>query len=221
MAEVIFNGTAGRLESRYHQSLKNQAPVALILHPHPQFGGTMNNKVVYALYRTFLEQGYNTLRFNFRGVGRSEGTYDHGEGELNDAASALDWLQSANPNAARCIVAGFSFGAWIALQLLMRRPDLDSFLAISPPADRYDFSFLAPCPVPGMIIQGANDNIVPHAYVGKLAEKLQQQRGIKIDYRLIPEVDHFFTGKLPELCCLVEDYLKRLVKPKSLAVNHS
>lgn len=220
MAEVIFNGAAGRLEGRYHQSPNDKAPIALILHPHPQFGGTMNNKVVYALYRTFSEQGYNTLRFNFRGVGRSEGTYDHGEGELNDAASALDWLQSVNPHASHCVVAGFSFGAWIAMQLLMRRPELDSFVAVSPSADRYDFSFLAPCPVPGMIIQGGKDDIVPHTYVGKLAEKLQQQRGIKIDYRLIAEADHFFTGKLSELCHYVEDYLKQLHFPKTMAVNH-
>lgn len=220
MAEVIFNGAAGRLEGRYHQSSNDQAPIALVLHPHPQFGGTMNNKVVYALYRTFSEQGYNTLRFNFRGVGRSEGSYDHGEGELNDAASALDWLQSVNPHAPRCVIAGFSFGAWIAMQLLMRRPELDSFVAVSPSADRYDFSFLAPCPVPGMIIQGLKDDIVPHTYVGKLVEKLQQQRGIKIDYRLIADADHFFTGKLPELCRYVEDYLKRLNQPKSMAVNH-
>ncbi|WP_032112856.1 alpha/beta hydrolase [Candidatus Paracaedibacter symbiosus] len=219
MAEVIFNGAAGRLEGRYHQTTNDQAPIALILHPHPQFGGTMNNKVVYALYRTFSELGYNTLRFNFRGVGRSEGSYDHGEGELNDAASALDWLQSVNPHASRCCVAGFSFGAWIAMQLLMRRPELDSFIAVSPSADRYDFSFLAPCPVPGMIIQGSKDDIVPHTYVGKLAEKLQQQRGIKIDYRLIAEADHFYNGKLPELCQHVEGYLRMLAKPKSIAVN--
>lgn len=219
MAEIIFNGAAGRLEGRYHQITNDQAPIALILHPHPQFGGTMNNKVVYALYRTFSEQGFNTLRFNFRGVGRSEGSYDHGEGELNDAASALDWLQSVNLHAQKCVVAGFSFGAWIAMQLLMRRPELDSFIAVSPSADRYDFSFLAPCPVPGMIIQGAKDDIVPHTYVGKLAEKLQQQRGIKIDYRLVPDADHFYSGHLPVLCRHVDEHLKNLTRIKPLAVN--
>lgn len=219
MAEVFFNGAAGRLEGRYHQTRNDQAPIALILHPHPQFGGTMNNKVVYALYRTFSEQGFNTLRFNFRSVGRSEGSYDHGEGELNDAASALDWLQSVNPHAPQCYIAGFSFGAWIGLQLLMRRPELDSFIAVSPSADRYDFSFLAPCPVPGLIIQGAKDDIVPHTYVGKLAEKLQQQRGIKIDYRLISDADHFYTGKLPELCTHVEAYLKSKKPQRTLAVG--
>lgn len=221
MAEVIFNGAAGRLEGRYHHNVNEQAPIALVLHPHPQFGGTMNNKVVYALYRTLCEQGYNTLRFNFRGVGRSEGSYDYGEGELNDAASALDWLQSVNPHAEKCIVAGFSFGAWIAMQLLMRRPDLNSFIAVSPSADRYDFSFLAPCPVPGMIIQGAKDDIVPHTYVGKLVEKLQQQKGIKIDYRLISEANHFYSGHLPELCRYVEEYLKKQSSVRPLVVNQA
>ena len=218
MAEVIFNGAAGRLEGRYHQHPHSNAPIALIMHPHPQYGGTMNNKVVYALYRSFVDLGFNTLRFNFRGVGRSEGAYDNGEGELNDAASALDWLQAVNPHASKCYVAGFSFGSWIAMQLLMRRPELNGFIAVAPPADRYDFSFLAPCPVPGLILQGANDDIVPHTYVGKLAERLQQQRGINIDYRLQESADHFFTGKLTELCSHVDTYLRQCLEITKIAV---
>ena len=105
----------------------------------------MNNKVVYALYQCFVRRGYSTLRFNFRGVGRSQGSFDRGEGELSDAASALDWLQTYNPNAGSCWVAGFSFGAWIGMQLLMRRPEIESFISIAPPANMYDFTFLAPC----------------------------------------------------------------------------
>lgn len=217
MAEVIFNGAAGRIEGRYHQNPREDAPIALVLHPNPQFGGTMNNKVVYALYRTFSDLGFSTLRVNFRGVGRSEGSFDNGEGELNDAATALDWLQAVNPSASKCFVAGFSFGAWIAMQLLMRRPELDGFISVAPPADRYDFSFLAPCPVPGLILQGAKDDIVPFGYVAKLADKLQQQRGIRIDYTQIPEADHFFSGKLPGLCQLVEGYVKQRLAVKSVA----
>lgn len=212
MAEVIFNGSAGRIEGRYHQSPRSDAPIALILHPNPQYGGTMNNKVVYALYRTFAELGFTTLRFNFRGVGHSEGGFDNGEGELNDAASALDWLQTINPQSSSCYIGGFSYGAWIAMQLLMRRPELDGFISVAPPADRYDFSFLAPCPVPGLILQGAKDDIVPYTFVAKLADKLQQQRGIKIDYTQIPEGDHFFSGKLPDLCKAVETYIRGQLK---------
>lgn len=217
MAEVIFNGSAGRIEGRYHQSTREDAPIALILHPNPQFGGTMNNKVVYALYRTFVDLGFSTLRMNFRGVGRSEGSFDNGEGELNDAATALDWLQTINPTASKCFIGGFSFGAWIAMQLLMRRPELDGFISVAPPADRYDFSFLAPCPVPGLILQGAKDDIVPFGYVAKLADKLQQQRGIRIDYTQISDADHFFTGKLPELCRSIEGYIKQRLTVRSVA----
>lgn len=216
MAEITFNGSAGRIEGRYRKTSHPNAPIALVLHPHSQYGGTMNNKVVYALYRTFTEQRFNTLRFNFRGVGRSEGGYDQGEGELNDAATALDWLQANNPGASQCFVAGFSFGAWIAMQLLMRRPELDGFVAVAPPADRYDFGFLAPCPVPGLILQGALDDIVPHTYVSKLVERLQQQRGIHIDYRLVPNANHFFAGRLQELCHSLKDYLTTHPKAETL-----
>lgn len=219
MSEVIFNGSAGRIEGRYHQTHRDGAPIAVVLHPHPQFGGTMNNKVVYALYRSFVARGFNTLRFNFRGVGRSEGTYDLGEGELNDAASALDWLQTNNPNASACWVGGFSFGAWIGMQLLMRRPELEGFISISPPADRYDFGFLAPCPVPGLILQGEKDDIVSPVSVSTLVSKLQLQRGINIDYRTVPMAGHFFAGQLAELCTHVEDYLSKNMLRSSIAVN--
>ena len=94
MPEVIFNGPEGRLEGRYQHNTSPNAPIALILHPHPQQGGTMSNKVVYSLYQVFARRGFSVLRFNFRGVGRSQGSYDRGEGELSDAASALDWLQT-------------------------------------------------------------------------------------------------------------------------------
>ena len=125
MPDVIFNGPEGRLEGRYQHAKKNDAPVALILHPHPQYGGTMNNKVVYSLYHNFAKRGFSTLRFNFRGVGRSQGEFDNGQGELSDAAAALDWMQTQNANAKGCWIAGFSFGAWIAMQLMMRRPEIN------------------------------------------------------------------------------------------------
>ena len=146
MPDVIFNGPEGRLEGRYQHAKKDDAPVALILHPHPQHGGTMNNKVVYSLYHSFARRGFSTLRFNFRGVGRSQGYFDNGPGELSDAATALDWLQIAKPDSRACWIVGVSFGTWIAMQLLMRRPEIDSFICVAPPANLYDYSFLAPCP---------------------------------------------------------------------------
>ena len=150
MPEVIINGPEGRIEGRYHHARGGAAPMALVLHPHPLHGGTMNNKVVYTLYQCFVRRGFSTLRFNFRGVGRSQGSFDRGEGELADAAAALDWPQGYNPNATTCWVAGYSFGAWIGMQLLMRRPEIDAFISVSPPANQYDFTFLAPCPSSGL-----------------------------------------------------------------------
>ena len=207
MPEVIFNGPEGRLEGRYHHSKNSNAPAAILLHPHPQHGGTMNNKVVYSLYQSFVKRGFSTLRFNFRGVGRSQGVFDSGQGELSDAASALDWMQTYNPNAQTCWIAGFSFGAWISMQLMMRRPEISGFISIAPPANIHDFSFLAPCPASGLILHGDKDNIVPISSVDKFSQKLKKQNTIKIDYRIIKGCDHFFQGHLDEMTSHVDDYL--------------
>jgi len=207
MPEVIINGPEGRLEGRYQHGDGANAPIALVLHPHPQYGGTMNNKVVYNIYQVFARRGFSVLRFNFRGVGRSQGVYDNGQGELSDAASALDWLQSYNPNAETCWVGGFSFGAWICMQLLMRRPEIDGFVSVSPPINNYDFAFLSPCPSSGIIVQGTSDDVVPEAEVAKLAEKLALQRGIEVTYQTIGEASHFFESHMDELTDAVESYL--------------
>lgn len=207
MPEVILNGPEGRLEGRYSQGAEPNAPIAIVLHPHPQHGGTMNNKVVYAIYHAFVRRGFSSLRFNFRGVGRSQGTFARGEGELSDAAAALDWLQGYNRNASQCWIAGFSFGAWIAMQLLMRRPEITGFISIAPPANMHDFSFLAPCPASGVIVHGEADELVPHELTGELVDKLRTQRTIEIDYRLVPGANHFFHGMIDELTGEVEAYL--------------
>ena len=217
MPEVLFAGPEGRLEGRYTPGKSPTAPIALIMHPHPQHGGTMNNKVVYSIFQAFAERDFSTLRFNFRGVGRSQGTYDRGEGELSDAASALDWVQSINPNARSVWVAGFSFGAWIGMQLLMRRPEVESFISVAPPANMLDFSFLAPCPASGLIIHGQEDEIVPEPSVAKLVEKLRSQRNINIDYRIIQRTGHFFNNTLDIVEDHVNDYLNHaiLMQPPS------
>ena len=209
MPEVIFNGPEGRLEGRYHHSKKPGAPIALILHPHPQFGGTMNNKVVYAMYKAFVKRGFSTLRFNFRGVGRSQSTFDNGQGEMSDAASALDWMQAHNPNASGCWIGGFSFGAWISMQLMMRRPEINGFISIAPPASQHDFSFLAPCPASGILVHGDRDEIVPVDSVDKLAAKLKSQKNITIDYEVVKGCDHFFGEHMDDLTKIVEDYLDK------------
>lgn len=208
MPEVIFPGPEGRLEGRYHPQPQRDAPIAIVLHPHPQFGGTMNNKVVYNLHYAFHRLGFTVLRFNFRGVGRSQGEYDQGIGELSDAASALDYLQSLNPNAKNCWVAGFSFGAWIGMQLLMRRPEIQGFISVAPPANMYDFTFLAPCPSSGLIINGDADRVVPPADITSLSDKLKQQKGITITHEVIPGAGHFFDPGMEEMIQTVGTYVR-------------
>ena len=211
MPEVIFNGPDGRLEGRYSHAKTLGSPIALILHPHPQHGGTMNNKVVYALYQAFQKRGFSTLRFNFRGVGRSQSTFDNGHGEMSDAASALDWLQAHNPNASTCWIGGFSFGAWISMQLMMRRPEIGGFISIAPPATQHDFSFLAPCPASGLIVHGEKDDLVAVEDVNKLAQKLKSQKNITVDYEVIPACDHLFTKHMKKMTRIVETYLDRVL----------
>ena len=206
MPEVILTGPEGRLEGRYQPGTSPRAPVAIILQPHPA-QGTMNHPIVLALYQTFVRRGFATLRFNFRGVGRSQGTFDNGIGELSDAASALDWLQQFNPEAHTTWVGGFSFGAWIGMQLLMRRPEIKGFISIAPPANMYDFSFLAPCPSSGIIIDGENDEVVPPPSVLKLVEKLKTQKHITIHHDTIPGANHFFQNEMDLLMGSVDGYL--------------
>ncbi|MBC6404430.1 MAG: alpha/beta hydrolase [Rhodospirillales bacterium] len=207
MPDVTFNGPEGRLEGRYQSTGSARAPIALMLHPHPQHGGTMNNRVVHTLYHAFARRGFSVLRFNFRGVGHSQGNFDRGEGELSDAASALDWLQSHHPSARECWIAGFSFGAWIGMQLLMRRPEIASFVSVSLPAGMLDFSFLAPCPSSGLVVQGGADQLIAEPEVKNLVDKLQYRRDIVIDYRVIQNATHFFADHMDEMSHEVESYV--------------
>ena len=207
MPEVTFNGPDGRIEGRYHQSENKHAPAALILHPHPLYGGTMNNKVVYSLYESFKRNGFSVLRINFRGVGRSQGKFDNGVGELTDAATALDWLQNQNQDISSFWIGGFSFGAWIAMQLMMRRPEIQAFAVASPPVNKYDFSFLSPCPARGIIVQGDQDSIVSENAVAEFVEKISKQKNTNIDYQIIFGADHFFREKTDELIEVVSGYI--------------
>ena len=208
MPEIIFTGPEGRLEGRYHHNEGKGSPIALVLHPHPLYGGTMNNKIVYRAYQSFAKAGFSTMRFNFRGVGRSQGKFDDGIGELSDAATALDWLQLQNPDASHVWVSGFSFGAWIALQLLMRRPEIEAFIAISPPANMYDFTFLSPCPASGLVLQGDRDDIVSEQAVSGFAEKLAQQKGSNIQYKVIGGADHYYRTRQDELMTELDGFIE-------------
>ena len=212
MPEVIFAGPDGRLEGRYHPQKDRDAPIAIVLHPHPLYGGTMNNRVVYNLHYVFYNLGFTVLRFNFRGVGRSQGEYDHGTGELSDAAAARDYLQSMNQNAKHCWVAGFSFGAWIGMQLLMRRPEITGFVSVAPPANMYDFTFLAPCPASGLIISGTADKIVPAKDTAALVNRLHEQKGITVTHLQIEGAGHFFEddeNQMKPMVAAISSYVGR------------
>ncbi|MBM3584914.1 MAG: alpha/beta hydrolase [Alphaproteobacteria bacterium] len=212
MPEIVFNGPEGRLEGRYRHGRARNAPIALILHPHPRHGGTMNNKVVYSLFQSFHRAGFSVLRFNFRGVGRSQGVYDNGVGEISDATSAFDWMQAYNPHAAGCWIGGFSFGAWIAMQVLMRRPEIDSFVCVAPPVGLYNFGFLEPCPSSGLLIHGSEDQLVPAPDVLRLRDRLCRQKAITVDYTVIDGANHFFDAHAGDFQAAVDSYLARRTK---------
>jgi len=215
MPNVIFNGPEGRLEGRYHQSKKPDAPIAIVLHPHPLQGGNMNNRIVYMMFNAFLDRGFSVMRFNFRGVGRSQGVFDGGVGELSDAAYAFDWMQQFNPNSPYCWIGGYSFGALISMQLMMRRPEIEGFISVSPPANTDDFSFLAPCPSSGLIVHGDADEQVPIESVNKLAQKLSAQKNIEIDYAVMKNANHFFQDKIEDLDKEICRYLDQSLSPES------
>jgi hypothetical protein len=215
MPEVIFAGPEGRLEGRYQRGQGENPPLAVVLHPHPLFGGSMNNRATYELYNMFLRRGFSVLRFNFRGVGRSVGEYDQGQGELADAATALDFLQQLNPNAPFAWVAGVSFGSWIGMQLLMRRPEIVGFISVSASANLFDFTFLAPCPSSGIVIHGELDKVCPPEETKVMVDRTRTQKGRKVEFAVVPGADHFFESELDRLIATADNYLgKRLAYPE-------
>ena len=208
VSEIFIPGPIGRIQAKYIQSQKKNPPIALVLQPHPQYGGTMNNKIVYEIYNSFYKNGFSVIRVNFRGVEKSDGTFDNGQGELSDAAATLDWIEKENPGYSQCWVSGFSFGALICMQLIMRRPEVNKFIAISPQPNVYDFTFLAPCPISGLIVYGKNDELVPEDSILNLKKRLSMQKNIEVKFSSIDNANHFYKNKEKELAALIEQYLK-------------
>lgn len=209
MVEVFLNNTTEKIEGEYYQSKDPDSPIALVLHHHPQYGGNMDHKVVHNTYTSFFNNNFSVLKINFRGVGKSTGTFDKGMGELIDAAVAIDWLQEHNSSNAPIWIAGFSFGAWVAMQLTMRRPEIVGFVAISPPATAYDFSFLSPCPVPGLVIQGSHDTVSEEDDITCLITRLTSAvRSKYMQYYVVDDTNHFLRNKEEEVTQIVDDYIK-------------
>jgi alpha/beta superfamily hydrolase len=171
----------------------------VICHPHPLHGGTMQNKVVHTLARALQEQELATLRFNFRGVGASEGVYDEGRGECDDALAVIDWGRARWPDAP-LVLAGFSFGAMVALRIAaVARPE--RLITVAPPVTRVPLADIAPPPCPWLIVQGEADELVDYREVQAWAARFDPQPLL----RLLPGVDHFFHGRLHELRAAVMD----------------
>ena len=212
MVYLLIPGLEGKIEAKYTHNNNDDSPIVIILHPDPSKGGTMHTKIVFKLYKIFINAGFSTIRFNFRGVGKSSGEFDNGEGELSDAACVLDWLQQYNTNSKICWVAGFSFGAWIAMQLLMRRPEINGFVSVSPPANLRDFSFLAPCPSSGLIVHGDKDNICSFDSTKILVEKLQKQKKVDINFKSIKGADHFYENFSTEFEDAINEYINSVIK---------
>ena len=206
--EIFIPGPCGRIQAKYIKSEKENAQIAIVLQPHPQYGGTMNNKIVFEIFNSFYKNGFSVIRINFRGVEKSDGVFDNGQGELSDAAAALDWIEKENPDYTQCWVSGFSFGSLICMQLIMRRPEVNNFIAVSPQPNVYDFSFLAPCPTSGQVIYSENDELVTKESIDELDNRIKNQKGFEVVFSQIKNSNHFFKNKEKELTIEIEKYLK-------------
>lgn len=208
MPSVTIAGPAGSLEGRFHRAALPDASIALVLHPNPKFGGTMNTLVVYSLFTAFQDAGFSVLRFNFRGVGRSAGAFSGGAGELADAKAAWTWLRAECPLARAKWIAGFSFGSWIGLQLMVREGGFDNFVAVAPPANNLDFSFLTEWRTSGLIVHGTADQLVPEAVVKELASR-PCAPGVAVDYAPVAGAGHFFDTGQEELVRVVRERISK------------
>lgn len=208
MLELFVPGPRGRLEARHAAAADPACPVAVVLHPHPLHGGTMNSKVAYAIFRSLVEAGCHAIRFNFRGVGRSCGEHAGGDGEVEDALAVVDWMQRRRPRSSATWIAGFSFGAWIAARVMVRRCDIGRFMLVAPDATTRDWSFLDAVPADGLVIQGNADSVVAPDDVAALAGTLVSlTRSLR--FEMIEGAGHFFENDMETVRELVRDYALR------------
>jgi uncharacterized protein len=189
---LTIPGPAGPLECIIREAPERDS-WAVVSHPHPLYGGTMHNKVVYRAARALEETGFNTLRFNFRGVGDSAGTHDDGHGEADDLRACMAYLERER-SARGLFLAGFSFGAVVSARVGCGDPRVPAILAIGLPANRVDLGFLSSCPKPTAVVQGAQDQHGELSRVVAAVEAMPAGRLFVVD-----GADHFFAGKIDEL----------------------
>lgn len=192
--QTLIDGPAGPLEIAFQRPATAATALALICHPHPVHGGTMDNKVVQTLAKAFLELGYATMRFNFRGVGKSAGSFDEGIGETEDAAAALAWVRAQVSPSLPLIAAGFSFGCFVQSRLLPRSQP-QQLVLVGPAVSRFQ---LAEVPKDTLVVHGEEDDVVPLDAVMTWA----RPQGLPVT--VFPGTGHFFHGRLTELKAVVK-----------------
>ncbi|HLW79689.1 MAG TPA: alpha/beta family hydrolase [Terriglobia bacterium] len=204
LERLTLTGPAGQLEALLERDpSRSPRRAALVCHPHPQFGGTMHNKVVFRAAKAMVEAGAAVLRFNFRGVGTSEGEYDGGVGERDDVRAALDALTSRFP-AARLCLAGFSFGASVGLAAGAGDRRVEVLVGLGLPVASTDFGFLRQAAKPKLIVQGTEDEYGPRAAVEALFRSLPDPKRI----HWVDGADHFFTGRLDEVQAAIRGFVE-------------
>ena len=217
---LFLNGPAGRLEALLNTGAENATHAAVVCHPHPLFGGTMHNKVVFHTMKALNGFGFPVLRFNFRGTGLSEGEHDYGGGEVEDVRVALDWLD--HEFHLPLIFAGFSFGAAIGLRAAAGDARVGALIGVGTPvspvaADAeepriYTFDFLQQCTKPKLFVSGARDQFGPKAKLEALVKSMPEPKKLVV----IEGADHFFEGRLRELREAIEAWVKEIVISPSL-----
>ena len=196
-------GKAGRLEAMlWTAPASDSGLVALVCHPHPLFGGTMHNKVVYQAAKALHRRNIPVLRFNFRGAALSEGEHDQGWGEQDDVRTAIDFLGREFP-ARPILLAGFSFGSWVGLRVGCQDQRVTQLIGLGIPVDNSDLTYLRDCSKPKLIIQGENDQFGARANVEALFAALSGPKRLVI----VAAADHFFQGKLHEVAAAIDNWL--------------
>ncbi len=200
---VVITGPVGPIEALVEipEGFRGEH-CAVVCHPHPLFGGTMQNKVVHMAARALQEKGYATVRFNFRGVGASTGHFDDGRGETDDALAVVDYALERWPGA-RLTIAGFSFGSFVAFRVASLRP-VERLYTIAPPVGRFDFTTITVPTAPWVVIQGDHDELVDHQAVLNWARDVTPAPLVV----LIPGAEHFFHGRLNDLKDAVQGPLR-------------
>jgi alpha/beta superfamily hydrolase len=200
----FLEGPAGPLEAMLWTVPADSDPsfAAVVCHPHPLFGGTMHNKVVYQAAKALHSRGIPVLRFNFRGTGRSEGQHDQGLGERQDVRAAIDYLAAEFPGRP-ILLAGFSFGSWVGLRVGCEDARVSRLIGMGVPVERSDLGYLLDCKKPKLIIQGSNDEFGPRAKIESLFAKLPPPKRLE----LVDGADHFFAGRLQEVAAAIGNWL--------------